>query len=64
MDPSILLFIWQTHCIIALLLVLYIIFRVNSIFWLKLAWVLAILFVPFIGSIAYLIIGKKSLEVA
>jgi len=64
MDPSILLLIWQTHIFIALLLVLYIIFRVNSSFWLKLAWVLAILIVPFIGSIAYLIIGKKSLSAA
>ncbi|WP_422678724.1 PLDc N-terminal domain-containing protein [Christiangramia portivictoriae] len=46
------------------MLVLYIIFRMNSTFWFKLAWVLAILIVPFIGSIAYLIIGKKSLSAA
>lgn len=62
MSPQFGLYIWQTHIFLALLLVFYIILKVKSSFKLKLAWVLAILFIPFLGSLAYLTFGRKYLK--
>ncbi|WP_423738465.1 PLDc N-terminal domain-containing protein [Christiangramia lutea] len=62
MSPQFGLYLWQTHIFLALLLVFYIILKVKSSFKLKLSWVLAIIFIPILGSFAYFSFGRKYLK--
>ena len=59
---SIGLFFWQTTLLLSIVLLIYCLvdilkstFKGND----KIIWILVILFVPFIGSLLYLFIGKK-----
>ena len=62
MSPQFGLYFWQTHIFLAVIIALYVIIKVRFSFKMKLAWVLTILFVPLLGSLAYLSVGRKYLK--
>ncbi len=62
MAPEVAIYLWQTHVITALILGFYILLKVKCKLELKIAWMLMVLFVPLIGSLAYLSFGRKYLK--
>ncbi len=62
MAPEVGIYLWQTHVFIALILGFYILLKVKCKMELKIAWMLMVLFIPLIGSFAYLSFGRKYLK--